>query len=369
MLDAVAGDLAYAAVVLLGLTRVRGALAEHRARPRRRPVDVALGELVAHVATLGAELREAAIEAVALIADRVDGADVVLKAGRVLVERGELLCGGADRRRQAGALGGVRVARAAEQRALRGGQGRQARRRVVALGGDLGVLGGQLVELAQLADRQAVQLRGEVVGLGADRRQPRKRRLAGAFLAVFVGVSFLSGALVLGQTLQRNFDSLFADVNAGTDAVVRSATKVTADSDFERGPISAATVQRVRSVPGVAFRRALRPGLRAAARSEDPDRAVHLARRAFLAGGPIHGVGFGLLIGALGLAGLRTRALPRPVALTALASVPPNLLGPLYLLAEPAGWFIPAGRFPGLIVAGIAGARLSRSAQTGRRAH
>jgi hypothetical protein len=72
-------------------------------------------------------------------------------------------------------------------------------------------------------------------------------------------------------------------------------------------------------------------------RSEDPDEAVHLARRAFLAGGPIHGVGFGLLIGALGLAGLRTGELPRAVALTALASVPPNLLGPLYLLAEPAG--------------------------------
>ena len=98
------------------------------------------------------------------------------------------------------------------------------------------------------------------------------------------------------------------------------------------------------------------------ARSDDPDRAVRLARRAFLAGGPIHGVGFGLLIGALGSAGLRTGALPRPVALVALASVPPNLLGPLYLLAEPAGWFIPAGRFPGLIVAGIAGVRLSRTA-------
>lgn len=95
-------------------------------------------------------------------------------------------------------------------------------------------------------------------------------------------------------------------------------------------------------------------------RSEDPDRAVRLARRAFLAGGPIHGVGFGMLMGVLGLAGLRTRELPRPVAITALASVAPNLLGPTYLLAEPAGWFIPAGRFPGLIVAGIAGARLSR---------
>ena len=61
-----------------------------------------------------------------------------------------------------------------------------------------------------------------------------------------------------------------------------------------------------------------------------------------------------------GLAGLRTRELPCPVAVTALATVPPNLLGPLYLLAEPAGWFIPAGRFPGLIVVAVAGARLSR---------
>ena len=94
-------------------------------------------------------------------------------------------------------------------------------------------------------------------------------------------------------------------------------------------------------------------------RSEDPDRAVRLARRAFLAGGPIHGVGLGLLMGALGLAGLRTGELPRPVAITALASVAPNLLGPLYLLAEPAGWLIPAGRFPGLIAAGAAGVRLS----------
>jgi putative ABC transport system permease protein len=79
----------------------------------------------------------------------------------------------------------------------------------------------------------------------------RKRRLVGAFLAVFVGVSFLSGTLVLGQTLQRNFDTLFADANAGTDAVVRSATKIDTSSDFQRGPISADTIARVRAVDGV----------------------------------------------------------------------------------------------------------------------
>jgi putative ABC transport system permease protein len=80
----------------------------------------------------------------------------------------------------------------------------------------------------------------------------RKRRLAGTFLAVFLGVSFLSGTLVLGETLQRNFDGLFADANAGTDAVVRNATKINTDGDFERGPIGTATVERVRSVDGVA---------------------------------------------------------------------------------------------------------------------
>ena len=51
-----------------------------------------------------------------------------------------------------------------------------------------------------------------------------KRRLVGTLLAVFLGVSFLSGALALGDTLRSNFDQLFANANAGTDAVVRSAT-------------------------------------------------------------------------------------------------------------------------------------------------
>ena len=104
-------------------------------------------------------------------------------------------------------------------------------------------------------------------------------------------------------------------------------------------------------------------------RSEDPDRTVALAKRAFLAGGPGHGVGFGLLMGALGLAGLRTRELPRAVTVTALASVPPNLLGPLYLVAEPAGWFIPAGRFPGLIATAMAGIQLSFPAKERPHAH
>ncbi len=89
----------------------------------------------------------------------------------------------------------------------------------------------------------------------------------------------------------------------------------------------------------------------------DERRVVAMHRWAFLAGGPTHGAGFGLLLGALGLAGRRTGALPRRLADAALATAVPNLLSPLYLVADPAAWLIPVGRFPGLVVCAIAGAR------------
>ncbi len=92
----------------------------------------------------------------------------------------------------------------------------------------------------------------------------------------------------------------------------------------------------------------------------DADDAAKLARREFVAGGPVHGVGFGVLTGALALAGLRTGELPRPVAITGLVSAASSLLSPLYFVWEPAGWLIPAGRFSGLLVSGIAGVRLGR---------
>ena len=41
-----------------------------------------------------------------------------------------------------------------------------------------------------------------------------------------------------------------------------------------------------------------------------------------------------------------------------LASAVSGQLSPLYFLKEQAGWFIPIGRFSGLLVSGIAGVRL-----------
>jgi hypothetical protein len=95
-------------------------------------------------------------------------------------------------------------------------------------------------------------------------------------------------------------------------------------------------------------------------RGEQDASAVALHKLMFAAGGPVHGVGFGVLIGSLGLAGLRTGELPRPLALAGLASAAAGSLSPLYFVWEPAAWFIPAGRFSGLLVSGIAGVRLGR---------
>src|SRR5919106_4032953 len=82
-----------------------------------------------------------------------------------------------------------------------------------------------------------------------------KRRLVGTFLAVFLGVAFLAGTLVLGDTLRGNFDDLFTEANAGTDVVVRHESRLATDPgepDTQRGLIDASVVDTVRDVDGVA---------------------------------------------------------------------------------------------------------------------
>jgi putative ABC transport system permease protein len=82
-----------------------------------------------------------------------------------------------------------------------------------------------------------------------------KRRLVGTFLAVFLGVAFLAGTLVLGDTLRGNFDNLFTEANAGTDVVVRHESRLSTDPgepDTQRGLIDASVVDTVRGVDGVA---------------------------------------------------------------------------------------------------------------------
>jgi putative ABC transport system permease protein len=80
----------------------------------------------------------------------------------------------------------------------------------------------------------------------------RRRRLAGSFVAVFLGVSFLAGALVLGDTLDRSIGRFFGQAYAGTDASVRGSTNVSDSPTGARGTIPADVADPVRQVPGVA---------------------------------------------------------------------------------------------------------------------
>ena len=93
----------------------------------------------------------------------------------------------------------------------------------------------------------------------------------------------------------------------------------------------------------------------------DDATAARLSRRSFVAGGPIHGFGFGMMTGALVLAGQRTGRLGPGVVRTGLVSAAAGIASPSYFAAEPAGWLIPIGRFSGLVVTGLAGVALSRA--------
>src|SRR5215213_3125187 len=79
-----------------------------------------------------------------------------------------------------------------------------------------------------------------------------KRRLASTFVAIVLGVSFLGGTLVLGDTMKKTFDDLFADSNAGTDVVVRSSASIDVGGEVTRGPIDQSLVDQVKAVDGVA---------------------------------------------------------------------------------------------------------------------
>ena len=66
-----------------------------------------------------------------------------------------------------------------------------------------------------------------------------KRRLFGTVFAVVLGVAFLAGTLVLGDTMRAGIDTAFTEANAGIDGVVRSDTKVGTDDTETRGLIDA----------------------------------------------------------------------------------------------------------------------------------
>src|SRR5678816_2697546 len=85
----------------------------------------------------------------------------------------------------------------------------------------------------------------------------RKLRLLLTALAVVLGVAFVSGTLILGDTLNSTFDKLFTTAYSGTDVGVRgkAAFKVSVadggDATQSRPPVPADLLDQVRSVDGV----------------------------------------------------------------------------------------------------------------------
>ncbi|MFF4255456.1 ABC transporter permease [Streptomyces sp. NPDC001663] len=92
------------------------------------------------------------------------------------------------------------------------------------------------------------------VRLSVSSLRAHKRRFAGTFLAVFLGVAFLAGTLVMGDTLRASFDTMFGNATSGTDAVVRSADAITTPGESQgvRQPVDTALVSTLERVPGVA---------------------------------------------------------------------------------------------------------------------
>ncbi|MEV4560314.1 FtsX-like permease family protein [Kitasatospora sp. NPDC049285] len=91
------------------------------------------------------------------------------------------------------------------------------------------------------------------VRIGARSLLAHRRRLLGTVASIVLGVAFLTGTMVLGDTLRANFDTLFADANAGTGAVVRSAEVLDAPNvpGGVRAPLDDALTAKLRAVPGV----------------------------------------------------------------------------------------------------------------------
>jgi putative ABC transport system permease protein len=79
-----------------------------------------------------------------------------------------------------------------------------------------------------------------------------KRRLAGSTIAVVLGVAFLAGTLLLGDTLKANFDKLFTTANGSTDVILRGSTQIGSDINQSRSGVDAALLRLARSTAGVA---------------------------------------------------------------------------------------------------------------------
>jgi putative ABC transport system permease protein len=80
----------------------------------------------------------------------------------------------------------------------------------------------------------------------------RKGRVVTTAIAVLLGVAFVTGTLVLSDTIVKVFNDLFADVNEGTDAIVREQSTFNDGFGTDiRGRIDQSVLSHVLSADGV----------------------------------------------------------------------------------------------------------------------
>ena len=213
---------------------------------------------------------------------------------------------------------------------------------------DLGALSGPLAGITFVA--------GLATGLAvADAPYPRPGAKPAAIRRYFEGSARGARISIAGQLLSA---ASLARFTATVAALARDAhsrrlqAATTAVGGVATGSLAASALTSLALTRGAGARNAS---------------AVALHRRLFIAGGPVHTAAFGALVGCLALAGRRTERLPRAVTGAGFVSAAMGAISPVCLAAESAVWLIPAGRVTGLVVSGIAGARLARS-PTVRRA-
>src|SRR4051794_7222924 len=84
----------------------------------------------------------------------------------------------------------------------------------------------------------------------------RRLRLALTAASIVIGVAFVSGTLVLTDTLNATFDQIFGNASKGVSVVVRGEQAFEGSSDNgptdERALVPDTTLEAVRAVPGVA---------------------------------------------------------------------------------------------------------------------
>jgi hypothetical protein len=92
----------------------------------------------------------------------------------------------------------------------------------------------------------------------------------------------------------------------------------------------------------------------------DPATWERTSRGIFVAGGPVHGVAYGVFTGALTAAARDAGIIGPGLVRTGFVSAAASVLSPAYFRWENAGWLIPIGRFTGYAVTGVVGTRLAR---------